>query len=138
MPPNQEYIAALDNVNAGFSADNAEYRMSEAEFNAAVARDPAAAQLAEQLSKSFYAGDITQEEYSGAMDLMKAQLLPTVESLPTVGPESSVGAARKGFDPYSALQGSMELLILVKIQPELWISQSRPRTTTMYPSLFGL
>ena len=105
VPPNQEYIAARDNVNAGFSADNAEYRMSEAEFNAAVARDPAAAQLAEQLSKSFYAGDITQEEYSGAMDLMKAQLLPTVESLPTVGPESSVGAARKGFDPYSALQG---------------------------------
>lgn len=105
VPPNQEYIAARDNVNAGFSAGNAEYRMSEAEFNAAVARDPAAAQLAEQLSKSFYAGDITQEEYSGAMDLMKAQLLPTVESLPTVGPESSVGAARKGFDPYSALQG---------------------------------
>lgn len=106
VPPNQEYIAARDNVNAGFSADNAEYRMSEAEFNAAVARNPAAAQLAEQLSKSFYAGDITQEEYSGAMDLMKAQLLPTVESLPTVGPESSVGAARKGFDPYSAFQGT--------------------------------
>lgn len=106
VPPNQEYIAARDNVNAGFSADNAEYRMSEAEFNAAVARDPAAAQLAEQLSKSFYAGDITQEEYSGAMDLMKAQLLPTVESLPTVGPESSVGAARKGFDPYSAFLGT--------------------------------
>lgn len=106
VPPNQEYIAARDNVNAGFSADNAEYRMSEAEFNAAVARDPAAAQLAEQLSKRFYAGDITQEEYSGAMDLMKAQLLPTVESLPTVGPESSVGAARKGFDPYSAFLGT--------------------------------
>lgn len=106
VPPNQEYISARDNVNAGFSADNAEYRMSEAEFNAAVARDPAAAQLAEQLSKSFYAGDITQEEYSGAMDLMKAQLLPTVESLPTVGPESSVGAARKGFDPYSAFLGT--------------------------------
>ena len=106
VPPNQEYIAARDNVNAGFSADNPEYRMSEAEFNAAVARDPAAAQLAEQLSKSFYAGDITQEEYSGAMDLMKAQLLPTVESLPTVGPESSVGAARKGFDPYSAFLGT--------------------------------
>lgn len=106
VPPNQEYIAARDNVNAGFSADNAEYRMSEAEFNAAVARDPAAAQLAEQLSKSFYAGDITQEEYSGAMDLMKTQLLPTVESLPTVGPESSVGAARKGFDPYSAFLGT--------------------------------
>lgn len=106
VPPNQEYIAARDNVNAGFSADNAEYRMSESEFNAALSRDPAAAQLAEQLSKSFYAGDITQEEYSGAMDLMKAQLLPTVESLPTVGPESSVGAARKGFDPYSAFLGT--------------------------------
>lgn len=106
VPPNQQYIAARDNVNAGLSADNTEYRMSESEFNAALSRDLAAAQLAEQLSKSFYAGDITQEEYSGAMDLMKAQLLPTVESLPTVGPESSVGAARKGFDPYSAFLGT--------------------------------
>lgn len=81
VPPDEAYIAARDQVNAGQVPESNEYRMSEEEWASLLGQE----------------GPPVLER--------SLELLPDPSALSQNGPESSVGAARAGFDPYTHLQG---------------------------------
>lgn len=98
--PNESYLSARDAVNGGLPAESTEYRMGEEEWASLQASEP---------PESVY-------ETGGQSDSLS---VPADEYIPNpgagpqylTGPESSVGAAREEFDPWSHFQNQRSQFI---------------------------
>lgn len=97
--PNDAYLSARESVNRGLPADSTDYRMSEEEWASLLAQD--------SLDLSSRSGQVYERSGDGASLSAPVEgdiLNPGAGPQYLTGPESSVGGAREGFDPWSQFQ----------------------------------